>query len=202
MFSARQLHPAHRLACGLLLIVAVQALPAFALVAAIIGLALCGAGIRQHWGRLLRRSRWLLLSLLLVLAWSVAGEPLWIDPSFPSPTVEGLHDGALQALRLALALGMVATLLATTPDAEMMVGCRVLLAPLTRLGVDVDRAVVRLSLVLHYAAESPRQGWRGLLEPAAPSGPERLVLSVPSVALRDWLVLAVVLVASLAVCLR
>jgi len=201
MFSARQLHPAHRLACGLLLIVAVQSLPAVALVAAIVGLALSGAGIRQHWGRLLRRSRWLLLSLLLVLAWSVAGEPLWIAGLLPSPTVEGLHDGALQALRLALALGMVAALLATTPDAEMMLGCRVLLAPLTRLGVDVDRAVVRLSLVLHYAAESPRQGWRDLLEPAAPSGPERLVLSASSVALRDWLVLAVVIVASVAVIL-
>lgn len=202
MFSPRHLHPAHRLACGLILIVAVQSLPAVGLAVALAGLSLCGGSVRQHWWRLLRRSRWLLLSLLAVLAWSVAGEPLWIDGVLPSPTVEGLHDGALQALRLALALGMVAALLASTPDAEMMVGCRVLLAPLARLGVDVDRAVVRLSLVLHYAAESPRQGWRGLLEPAAPSGPERLVLSVPSAALHDWLVLIVVLVASLAVCLR
>lgn len=185
------LHPAHRLCCWLLLVIAVQCLAGTALLAALPLVALAGMPSLRRWFRLLRRMRWLLLSLLPILGWSVAGEPLWEMGAVPAPTVEGLQDGMTQLARLALVLAAVAILLETTPVAELMAGSRILLSPLRWIGADVDRAVVRLSLVLHYADELSVRDWRSLLVPDAPPGPETVRLRHVATCPADWLALLV-----------
>lgn len=184
------LHPAHRIFSWLLLVIAAQCLSGLLLASALLLMLAFGGEHARRWRHLLRRTRWLLLSLVVIFGWSIAGEPLWELPMLPSPTVEGLQDGLLQAARLSLVLSLVALLLASTPVEELMAGCRVLLGPLRMLGVDVDRAVVRLALVLHYADAPSVGNWRILLTPAAPSGPASVALRVRDVRVADWMAVA------------
>lgn len=189
-----QLHPAHRLGCWLLVVIAVQSLSGWQLPAAgVIALTL-GAPIRARWFHLAWRARWLLMSLLAVLAWGVAGEPLLADGGALIPTFEGLAAGGEQIGRLLLVLAAVAALLETTSIEQLMAGCRSLLQPFRMLGLDVDRAVVRLSLALFYAERMPTGNWRSLLEPAlAGDTPAAVSLPMPATTRRDWLVLAAAL---------
>ena len=88
--------------------------------------------------------------------------------------------------RLSLVLALVAALMAAMPANQLMAGGLALLAPLRRFGLDVDRAVVRLALVLHYVEHSSAGGWRALLAPAYPLGPSVIVLSLARARIADW----------------
>lgn len=194
MAPPRPLHPAHRLGCWLLAVIAIQSLAGPALAAAFAVVPLCGRRVLARWGRLAWRARWLLLSLLAVLAWGVAGEPVRDGGGALVPTWEGLAAGATQLGRLLLVLAAVALLLETTPVDRLMAGCHVLLRPFAALRLDVDRAVVRLSLALHYAGRMPKGGWKHLLEPdPAAEAPTAVTLVLPPAALADWLALAAAL---------
>ena len=70
-------HPATRLVAWLVLLIAVQCLSGTALLLACLLALLSGGRVMRRGGRLIWRARWLLLSLVLVFVWSVAGEPLW-----------------------------------------------------------------------------------------------------------------------------
>lgn len=193
-----QIHPAHRLACWLLAVVAVQSLSGWLLAVGLACALLLGARIRTRWGRLAWRARWLLASLLAILAWGVAGEPLLADGGAWIPTYEGLAAGGVQLGRLLLVLAAVATLLETTPIDRLMSGGHALLQPLRRFGLDVDRAVVRLTLALHYAERMPAGDWRSLLDPTlASDAPAAVRLSSPPATARDWLLLGSALAATL-----
>lgn len=197
-----RLHPAFRLACWLLLVVVLQCLNGIALAVAFALPLLAGRGVAARWWRLLRRTRWLILSLLLVLAFNVAGTPLWGD-GWPSPTQEGVLEAATQIGRLALVLAAVAALLETTPMPTLMAGCHGLLWPFQRLGINSDRAVARLMLTLHYAEALPApRHWRDLLVPVSgDDGPSRVVLERAPIRVQDWLALAVAVGGLVAVCL-
>lgn len=188
------LHPAHRLGCWLLAVVAVQSLSGPALALAFLFVPLAGRAVVARWARLAWRARWLLLSLLAVLAWGVAGEPVRAGGGALLPTWEGIGEGLTQLGRLLLVLAAVALLLETTPTAQLMAGCHALLRPFAALGLDVDRAVVRLSLALHYAGERPRGGWRHLLEPdPAADAPATVTLLLPPARAVDWAAVAAML---------
>lgn len=162
------LHPATRLACWMLLVLAIQSLSGMALVLACGMLPLLGAPVLRHWWRLLRRMRWLVLSLFLILGWSVAGEPLVENGGALVPTLEGCAEAITQTARLALVLAALAWLIERTPTAALMAGCHVLLRPLRYFGLDVERAVARLMLTLQYAENLPPvRGWRELLSRGA-----------------------------------
>lgn len=185
------LHPFHRLCSWLLLVLAVQCLPPLAMVLLLLALPVVGRESLLRWRGLMLRTRWLMLSLVLILGWTVAGEPVWTASFVPPPSHEGLQDAMTQLLRLSLALAAVAILVTTTALSELMAGCRTLLLPISVLGLDVDRAVARLSLVLHFAESAPQAGWREWLA-AAPEGegPEEVVVPSPQPAWRDRMVLA------------
>lgn len=192
-FFHRALHPAHRLCCWLLVVVAVQCLSNMSLVLALAALPLLGRAIVLRSLRLVRRARWLLLTLLVVVGWGVAGEAVWEQGGLLSPTLEGLAEAANQSGRLVLVLVAVAALLETTPMANLMAGMHVLLRPFALCGLDVDRAVVRLSLALHYAEQMPAADWKKLLasdrsaKSPAVAGPQVLGLEVPVTHPLDWL---------------
>jgi energy-coupling factor transporter transmembrane protein EcfT len=195
------LHPAHRLCCSLLVGVSLQCVSGAGLLLAIALLPVLGRASLVRWLRLLRRARWLLLTLLIVLAWGIAGEPLWEEAGRISPTYEGLTEAATQLGRLVLVLAAVASLLETTPIERLMAGTHILLRPLAGLGLDVNRAVVRLSLALHYAEQMPSRDWRNILSPIECAGPQTVCLVSPPAQLKDWLVLAVTAILAAGVCL-
>ena len=156
-------HPATRLIAWLALLIAVQCLSGAVLLAACLFAPLAGARVMRRGGRLVWRTRWLLLSLLLVFAWGVAGEPLWSGSL--APTREGVDEALKHLGRLVLVLVSVAAFLEFMPLAELLAATHALLAPLRRLGVDSDRGVVRLMLVLRYVETLPRpRDWKSLLD--------------------------------------
>ena len=95
--------------------------------------------------RLLRRSRWLLLATIFLFAWMTTGMPMsWL----PGATRDGLQTAVEQISRLLASIALVAILLMALDGRHLIAACYGLLAPLRRLGVDVERWVIRLSLTL------------------------------------------------------
>ena len=107
------------------------------------------------------RSRWLLLTLVLVLSWGVPGEALW-GWSW-GPTKEGLLAAALHALRLILSLVLVAGLLNSLPGKSFLTGLYVLSSPLRSCGVPCERGLLRMMLVLRLVDDAKVRDWRVLL---------------------------------------
>lgn len=150
---------------------------------------------------MLYRSRWLLLTMLLIFAFTTPGEYLPNWPFAVAPTYEGLTSGLLQAARLAVMLTGLALLLGATSREELMAGIYLLLRPLGLLGLAPERFTARLWLTLHYVEQSPRQhqrlSWKGLdgiADRNQVSGPERLQLVIPRFSALDGLFLLAILI--------
>lgn len=117
---------------------------------------------------LLKRARWLMLSILLIYAYATPGEFVLGLPDWIAPTYEGLQTGAMQMARLAVMLAALSLLLATSRREDIMVGVYLLLQPLRILGFDPVRFSARLWLTLHYVETMPQgvfhrlrqHGWR------------------------------------------
>jgi len=101
--------------------------------------------------QLLRRTRWIMLSLLIIYAYSTPGQPLLDALGMFGPSREGLGDGVLQLTRLLAALAGLAILLDRLHRQQLIAGLYTLLAPLQLIGVSRERVAVRLALTLHYA---------------------------------------------------
>ncbi|MGH8671449.1 MAG: CbiQ family ECF transporter T component [Burkholderiales bacterium] len=115
--------------------------------------------------KLLRASRWLLVSLILVYALTTPGTP--ILNGWPAPTLEGTQSGLIQAWRIVLMLAALAWLSATTSRDSVLVVIYTLLAPLGRVGLDAARLTARIALTLRYVAQLPRlRDWRRQLSDA------------------------------------
>src|SRR5690242_17914051 len=101
-------HPAARLLSWLIAIVALQYLawPELSVIA--FAIAMAGTGVRGRWWTLVRRARWLLLTLWLILAYGTPGEA-WHDLPW-APTEAGLYESSMHAARLAIMLGALAWL--------------------------------------------------------------------------------------------
>lgn len=128
----------------------------------------------HKFAQLLRRTRWIMLSLLLIYAWSTPGHAVYEPFGLFSPTREGLLDGMSQLLRLLVALAGLAVLLDRLHRMQLIAGLYTLFAPLQWKGGLRERFAVRLALTLHYAEAAMlrgKRGWRetldGLLEPHA-----------------------------------
>ena len=133
------------------------------------------------------RARWLLVSLLVILSWGVAGEPLWQGAL--APTIEGLREALTHFGRLLLVLFIVAAFLEAMPLPELLAATHVLLRPLRHLGVDPERGVVRLMLVLRYVETLPRpRDWRVLLKAPAPVVSERVEIDCQALRWSDGLI--------------
>jgi energy-coupling factor transport system permease protein len=118
---------------------------------------------------LMRRSRWILLSLLLVYAFATPGEALWSFPYGPSPTREGLLDGLIQLGRLVCVLAGLSILLTLLTREQMISGLYSLAFPARYLGLSRERIAVRLALTLQYAESAMRDtasDWRTAIKQA------------------------------------
>ena len=187
-------HPTTRLVVWLLFLLAVQSLSGKALLIAIVVLPVFGVNVLRRGGFLVWRARWLLLSLLVIFSWGVAGEPLW--PGGYAPTHEGLADAFTHLGRLLLVLTGIAAILESMPLSDLLAATHMLLQPLRILGLDPDRGVVRLMLVMRYAEALPRpRDWRSLLNLPESSVCEELEVSHQPLGWVDGLVGGAVLCA-------
>lgn len=153
-------------------------------------LMLIVGGLSRSW-RLVRRSRMLLLAMLLVYAFSTPGTALIPGWEQANPTQEGLIIGAYQVWRLLLMITALAALLAFLTRQQLLAGIYQLLLPLNYLGVPVTRFSVRLWLTLHYLETAPKMEslnthWDSLLQ--IPENHETIInMDVPKFGLSDIL---------------
>lgn len=161
----RVLHPAVATALVGLLLVGSQQLSGIPLAAACLAaVAAAVAGARRRLLRMLRRSRFLMLAIVVMFAWFTPGQRLFAEPGWLSPTFEGLLLAAIHGGRLLIALALVTLLLERLPAAELLQGLSTLARPLSVIGWDADRLAVRLSLVMQMVTESSGRDWRRWLD--------------------------------------
>lgn len=176
------MHPSCALIVWLAAVVGIQFVSYGGLALLVAGALLLAPAAGRRWFGYIRRARWLLLTLWLILAYNTPGEA-WRDQAW-APTYEGVAEANLQAVRLIVMLACLAWLFARLGRDGMVSGLWGLLQPFRRIGLDVERLVVRLSLVLDNLETMPEQGaWRRILadHAAAAGGPEVLHLDVV-----DW----------------
>jgi energy-coupling factor transporter transmembrane protein EcfT len=146
--------------------------------------------------RLLRRSRWLLLSLGLLYAWTVNGVWIWPALGGLSPTLEGLTMGGERILRLMLLLAALALLLHRLSSGDLVYGLYLLTKPFAKIGFDRRAFAVRLALAMEWArSRDTVKKWRMMdgLELAmsqTESGPEEICFESQDLAWPDGLALA------------
>ncbi len=194
--SAGVPHPAAVILLWVFLAVALQSLKTPPLLGA--GALTCAIALvlaATRFLTLLRRTRWIMISLLLIYGYVTPGEALWNEAGAWSPTHEGLFDGALQLCRLVAALAGLSIVLRLLHRRQLVGGIHALAWPLQLLGLSRERIAVRLALTLHYAETAmldTSSGWRRSiarmleLQPAA-----RLEVELHAIplALRDYLLI-------------
>lgn len=175
------MHPSSALIIWLAGVLSIQFLGYGGLGLLALGLLLSAVKVWRPWATYLRRARWLLLTLWLVLAYNTPGDAFQDWPW--APTYQGMADANLQAVRLIAMLGCLAWLFARLGRDGLLSALWGVLKPLQRMGLDVQRLVVRLSLVLANLQVPQKKGdWRKMLagDSEFASGPEVLHLSLPA----------------------
>lgn len=170
----RPVHPTVQILSWILLVLLAQRWQTAVLLT--MGVLCCGValwlGSAQFKG-LLRRTRWIAFSLLLIYAYATPGVAVWESLGGLSPTREGLLDGALQLGRLLCALAGLAVLLTSLSLERLIGGLYSLAYPLRFIGLSRERFAVRLALTLEYAEAAMRDtasDWRTTIEQALQTG--------------------------------
>jgi energy-coupling factor transporter transmembrane protein EcfT len=142
------LHPASRILTYLLAALVIPGLPFFMLPFAL--LAAIPVLVMQQRAplRLLWRTRWLLLILVLGYAYGLPGQAGFPALGDFSPSLEGLAHGGGQALRLSTLLLWLDILVLALPAEALLAGLYRLALPFSRIGLDSRRAALRLGLTL------------------------------------------------------
>lgn len=189
-------HPAVFLLLWIFLAIALQALQMAAVLC--IGVFLTAIALKISAMRLyalLRRTRWVMFSLLLIYGYVTPGETLWLQAGVYSPTQQGLSDGLLQLCRLVFALAGLSIVLCMLPQQQLIGGLYAITYPLRYLGLSRERIAVRLALTLHYAEFAMLEtaaDWRGSIgRMLTPAGARRhgLELHITPINLRDSLLI-------------
>lgn len=102
---------------------------------------------------MIRRLRWLLLSILVLALWFTPGEALFDAYTQWSPTWEGLEFGVLRVAILVEIVMAVNILLITTKIEELIAALQWLLTPMAWLGVNGDKLALRIAMTLNAVKE-------------------------------------------------
>lgn len=190
------MHPALRLFLYLIAALVLPGLPFFVLPFLLLAALVVGrgrGGIALVW-----RTRWLMLVMVLGYAYSLPGPAAlaWLGDS--SPSVPGLSQGALQALRLLVLLAWLDVLVLRLPAGELMGALHTLLHPLRRLSLDPDRVALRLGLTLG-AIEGLERGRGNLARLFSPDAghtlPDQVEILAPPLSAKDRILGGVILLA-------
>lgn len=198
----RALHPAVSILCWLIYALTVEWAKGYILAGLVALTLLVCAGqpqTRRALARLLRRSRWLLVSLAAVYAWTIPGAAIWPHLGDLGPSWEGLAQGGERVIRLSLLLAALALLLLKVSRDELVYGLYLLAWPFAKLGFDRRAFAVRLALALEWA-RSPGPGIGSGIVPALQwalreprSGPDEIALHTRALAWRDGAALLMML---------
>lgn len=123
--------------------------------AVLIGASLVGCGyiltrdvqLAAAW-RMVKRMRWLFLSIIVFYFWFTPGHGIGAVASPWSPTMEGVQQGLLRVLALVTLVLAVNLLLQTTSREALLTALLWVLSPLRRIGFSYERFAVRMMLVL------------------------------------------------------
>ncbi len=187
-------HPAIQIYAWICLVLFVQLLHGFALILLAGGVIVVSIRIcPQRFYILLRRTRWILYSVLLIYAYAGSGDGIWPQLGAYSPVVDGVVDGFMQILRLLTVLAGLSILLSFLSQQQLISGLYSLSRPLSYFGLPRERVAVRLALCMHYA-ESAMQDtankWQetiaNLLVPVQVA-PGFIELEIRSFSRKDWL---------------
>ena len=151
---------------------------------------------------LLRRTRWILISLFVIYAYLTPGEAIWALPYVPSPTQEGLLDGLLQLSRLVCVLAGLSVLLTTLSQERLVSGLYVFSYPLKFIGISRERIAVRLALTLYYAERAMQEtakDWRASIDRALLSETDHEVTFELQMQRLTWIDVVLLLVISLVI---
>jgi hypothetical protein len=176
-------HPATLLIAWGVFALFVQQTP-LAVLGAIAVIALPAAWWRAHrrCRSLLRRARWLFLSIIVLFAFATPGRPL-----VAGLTAEGLTLAAEHTLRLALLLATLGVVHEILGNRGLLAGLHFVLAPLAWWRNLRERIVARLMLVLDYVENGPGvRGWRAWLSDPPLGGAESLDLPLFPMGFADW----------------
>lgn len=161
-FLGNVLHPGALLLIWLAAMVAIQFADSHGLLAIMVCALLSSSGVWRKVVSYLRRTRWLFLSLWLIIAYNTPGDA-YLDLSW-LPTYEGVRDANLGALRLLVMLACLATVFVKLGQTGLQSGLWALLVPFRALGIDAERLVVRLALVMESVDVLPAKGeWKKML---------------------------------------
>ncbi len=97
---------------------------------------------------MLRRVKWLLISLLVIYGWFTPGPALLPAFDFWSPSVRGLYEGSARIAALLVMVAAVHLLLRATTREQLLSALHQLTAPLTWLRFPRERFMARMMLVL------------------------------------------------------
>ena len=103
--------------------------------------------------RIIKRMRWLFLSILIVYLWFTPGEPLLPIESDFMPTLQGLQTGLLRVFSLILIIFAVNYFISTIARHRLVQAIIWLLYPLNWIAIDTRQLALRIALTLE-----PRDG--------------------------------------------
>ena len=159
------IHPAVGLYVWISALIILQCLPRTAMLVLALILFLLAVWLTgdRIW-RLMRRVRWLLMTLFVLFAFFTPGERVWsMGWHWVAPTHEGMVLAAEHAGRLLGAVAMVALLLRFMTTLSLVKALHACLSPLSILSsgkFPAETLAIRLMLVLQYLEEAPRKNWR------------------------------------------
>lgn len=199
------MHPFVKIACFFFLLLLLQYLSPSS-IAVLCGLVCLLAAVLNlpHFSQLIKRMRWLFVSLLLVYAYATPGEYLAFLPLNVAPSFEGLHLGLMQIAKLLIAVASLSALFASASKSQLMAGLWTLLSPLRLVGLNVERFTVRMLLTLHYVEQMAVQTKLKLdfsqldklaLAPDEPGATLPLILAQPAFTWFDKAMLSLMLLA-------
>ena len=137
---------------------------------------------------LIRRARWLLLSIALLFAFATPGLAAPGMLGQIGATADGLALAAEHVLRLLLLLATLALLHEHLGTAGLVTGLHWLLGPAARWRGLRERIVVRLMLVVEFVENGNAGGWRDWLG-EADIGPHSLTMTIRRAGWHDGLAL-------------
>jgi hypothetical protein len=160
-FGVRNLlHPAVFLLGWFILLLTAQFLAMSTMLCLLLLLCIERQSLRR-WKQYLLRSRWLLLTISLVISYSQPGL-LFMDLAW-APSHEGMRAAVQHLLALVLVLGGLALVMTRLSRADLVLAIHALLRFLLP-SAWVERSVGRLALVFEYLEESPQpREWKTLL---------------------------------------
>ena len=199
------MHPFVKIACFFFLLLLLQYLSP-STIAVLCGLVCLLATVLNlpHFSQLIKRMRWLFVSLLLVYGYATPGEYLAFLPLNVAPSYEGLHLGLMQIAKLLIAVASLSALFASASKSQLMAGLWTLLSPLRLVGLNVERFTVRMLLTLHYVEQMAVQPKLKLdfsqldklaLAPDEPGATLPLILAQPAFTWFDKAMLSLMLLA-------